>query len=172
VSNSSVVLNQQNEQKLRLQILQSSHRTYPYTIKQLNALPSMADPLSLCSNIAAVLQFSATVIKYLRDVGDVQDDLRGLQAEFTSAVGILSILKELVATEDAWLVSLQSLSVPNGPLEQCWSSLKRLAEKIPPALGFKKVLTWSFQKGEIRDILRAVERQNILFNLALETDHL
>src|SRR5262245_35732161 len=107
------------------------------------------DPL----NISALLRLSARVINYLGDVKDARDDIKRLRAEVVSAVGILSILKELTATGEVWLVSGRSLMVPDGPLQQYQSSLEYLAERLPEVVGNKRVLTWPFRKGEIIDIL-------------------
>jgi hypothetical protein len=84
----------------------------------------MADPLSVSASIAALLQLSETVVKYLNDVKDAQDDLKRLRAEVIIAVGFLSTLKVLAETEETWLATVQSLNAPNGPLEQFRSSLE------------------------------------------------
>jgi uncharacterized phage infection (PIP) family protein YhgE len=130
------------------------------------------DPLSISASIAALLQLSAKVIKYLSDLENARDDLERLRDEVISAVGLLSTLKVLAATEDSWLVTVQSLNGRNGPFEQFRSSLERLAEKLPQVVGLKRVLALPFQKSEINDILCAIERQKTLFSLALQNDHL
>lgn len=132
----------------------------------------MADPLSLSVSVAALLQLSATVIKYLGDVEGARHDIRRLQAEIVSVVGLLSTLEVLASTGEAWLATVQSLNASNGPLEQFRFWLECLAGKLPPVVGLKKVLSWSFQKSEVKDMLCAIERQKTLFTLALQNDHL
>ncbi|KAI9770937.1 MAG: hypothetical protein M1840_002641 [Geoglossum simile] len=119
----------------------------------------MGDPLSISASIVALLQLSATVIRFLRDVKDAPDDLKRLTIE------------DLVDLGETGLETVQSLSVLNGPLEQCQSTLKRLTKKLDPASGFRKMLAWPFQKEEVRDILGMIERQKMLFSLALQNDH-
>jgi hypothetical protein len=132
----------------------------------------MADPLSALASIVAVLQFSARVIKYLGDVEDARDDIKQLRAEVVSAVGLLSALKDLLAAGEVWLVNVEKLGVPNGPLEQFRSSLERLAKMLAPATRLSNVMAWPFQSSEVRDILCKIERLKMLFSLALQNDHL
>src|SRR5436190_21877487 len=126
----------------------------------------MADPVSISANFAALFHFSTTVIKYLSEVRDAPDHLKRLRAEVISTVGLLSILKVLIETEEVSLPTLQSLTVPNGPLEQFQSLLERLAKALPLAIGLKKALAWPFQKSEVTKLLSAIERQKVFFSLA------
>ncbi|KAI9767661.1 MAG: hypothetical protein M1840_005532 [Geoglossum simile] len=132
----------------------------------------MADPLSISASIIALLQLSATVIKYLSDVKDAPDDIKKLRAEVISTAGLLYTLKALSEAGEAWLTTIQSLNTPSGPLEQIRLSLERLAGKLRPAPGLKKILGWPFQKGEVKDTVCVIERQKALFGLALQNDHL
>jgi hypothetical protein len=135
----------------------------------------MMDPLSASASVTSILQLCSAVIKYLSDVKDSQDDRRNLMVEIITIKGLLSTLQELSQPGEAWLETVQSLSVANGPLEQCGSMLKCLEEKLSPAVGPHKVikaLVWPFQKGEVKDILRTIGRLKTLFVLALQRDHL
>ena len=112
------------------------------------------------------------MIKYLSGVKDAKGDLKRLREEVISAVGILFTLKVLSETEDVWLLTVQSLSKPSGPLAQFQSSLEHLAGKLSPTGRLKMRLAWPFQESEVRGILRAIESQKMLFSLALQNDHL
>jgi hypothetical protein len=133
------------------------------------------DPLSISASIAALLQLSAVVVKFLSDVKGAPDDRKRLLFEVSNIKGLLSTIQDLAQPGEPWLGTVQSLSAPNGPLEQCWSLLKRLDEKLAPVVGLNKVrkaLAWPFQKGEIKDILCAIEQLKTLFGLALQNDNL
>jgi len=135
----------------------------------------MMDPLSVTASITALFQLSATVIKYLSNVKNASGDIQKLMVELSSIKGLLSTLQDLVQPGEKWLATVQSLNMPNGPLEQFRSALERLDEKLEPVVGLnkaKKVLAWPFQKGEVKDILFTIERQKMAFILALQNDHL
>ncbi|KAH0562324.1 hypothetical protein GP486_002978 [Trichoglossum hirsutum] len=133
------------------------------------------DPLSISASIVALLQLSSKVIKFLRDVKDAPDDVKRLMVEVSSTKGLLLTLLDLVESGEAGSNTVNSLNAPNGPLKQCRSALDCLAERVLPAVGLdkaRKALLWPFQKGEVREILSAIERQKTLFSLALHNDHL
>ena len=133
------------------------------------------DPLSLSASIIAVLTLSSTVLKYLNDVKDATDDRQSIYNEIIFASGLLRIFHDLVKQGEGWSVTVASLAIPNGPLEQFDSTLKRLESKLRPVSGVRKAtrtLLWPFQKEEIKDILRAIERQKSLFSLAVHNDHM
>ena len=138
----------------------------------------MADPLSISASIIAVIQLAGTVVKYLNDVKTAAQDHQRILSELSSTSGVLVLLKDLAERSqcgDAWSLTIKSLNVPNGPLEQFKTALEHLALKLAPAIGLKKVgkaLAWPFQKAEIQDILNMIERQRSLFNLALQNDHM
>src|SRR5437762_3050312 len=126
---------------------------------------SMADPFS------GLILLSAIVVRYLSDVKDAPDDLKRLIVEVSSIRGLLSTLQDLSQSKDTSLATVQSLSAPNGSLEQFRSALERLAEKLAPVVGLKKAqksLAWPFQRGEVRDILCTIERQKTILGLALQ----
>jgi hypothetical protein len=92
----------------------------------------------------------------------------------SSISGLLYSLRDLAALEETWSGTVKALAVPNGPLEQFQSTLEQLIEKLLPVVRLKKVgktMTWPFRKGEIKDILCKIERQKMLFALALQNDN-
>lgn len=138
----------------------------------------MADPLSIAASIIAVLQVSQTVVNYLDHVRGASDDRHRILLEISHVNGLLFSLKDLVERspwEDAWATTVASLDVPNGPLAQFKSALEHLGAKLAPVTGMKKArntLSWPFQKGEVVDLLRTIERQKSLFCLVLTKDHM
>lgn len=137
------------------------------------------DPLSISASITALLQITSTVIQYLNSVKGASEDRRRLVSELASVSGILFILQDQAdgaKQGDQWSSTLQSLSVPEGPLAQFRGALERLSSKFaPPATRLKKLghaIVWPFQKEEIKEILGSIERQKALFNLARQNDHM
>ncbi|KAI9845534.1 MAG: hypothetical protein M1838_001702 [Thelocarpon superellum] len=138
----------------------------------------MADPLSISGGIVAVLQLAGTVMQYLNDVARASEERDQILLEISHINHILPVLKDLAERPqwgESWSTTIGYLNLPKGPLEQFNSALQRLASKLEPVRGLKRVersLAWPFQKGEIRDILQALERQKTLFHLALQNDHI
>lgn len=67
------------------------------------------------------------------------------------------------------------LSSPRGPLELLKEALEQLVRRLSPAGGLAKIgnsLAWPFQKKEIDEILRKIERQKSLIMLAMENTQL
>ena len=139
----------------------------------------MADPLSVTVSIVALLEFSAKVIGYLNDVKNGSEDRGRVLSEIASVNCMLYSLQEKAHEDkqnDAWSSTFDSLNVPKGPLDQIRTALESLSRKLaPPSTSLKrirKIMTWPFQKGEIKEILERIERAKGLLNLALQNDHM
>ncbi len=136
------------------------------------------DPLSISASIIAVLQLTATVVQYLTVVKYYSKDRERLRSELCGIDSMLCILKNKATQAqlgDSWSMTLQSLRVANGPLEQFKITLERLAKKLAPPKGSKRVITavtWPFQKGEVIELLNSVERKKTLFAFAQQNDHM
>jgi len=130
------------------------------------------DPLSISASIISVLQLTATVVQYLTDVKDSSKDRERLRLELCGIDSILCTLKNKATQAqqgDSWSMTLQSLCVADGPLEQFKLTLERLAKILAPPKGSKKVITavtWPFQKGDVSELLNSVERQKTMFAFA------
>ena len=134
------------------------------------------DPLSISASVTALLQLTATVIQYLSTVKGASEDRQRILSELCHINCILYTLQDQATQGDSsWSLTLQSLNVPNGPLEQFKKTLEILANKLRPAHGWKKVskaIAWPFEKQEIQEFLNTIERQKSLFNLARQHDHM
>ena len=137
------------------------------------------DPLSISASITTLVQLTSTVIQHLDSVKGASEERRRVLSELASILGVFYFLKDQAdqtKQDDQWSSTLQSLSVPEGPLDQFRRALERLSSKLaPPATGLKKLgnsITWPFQKEEIKEILGSIERQKALFNLARQNDHM
>ena len=136
------------------------------------------DPLSISASIIAVLQLTGTIIQCLNTVEGASKDRQRIFSELCNVSSMLYVLKDEASQEqqsDAWSSTLLSLNGPDGPIEQFKTALERLAKKLTPVKGLKKVgqaITWPFQKEEIKEILDVIERQKSIFNLARQNDHM
>lgn len=130
--------------------------------------------LEITAGIIAILQLSKVVVGYIRDLKNASTDSTRLLVEITHGLGLLFMLKDLVAQDESGDVG-KTLGAPQGPLVQFKQTLERLAKLLEPAVGLKKAgraVAWPFKKEEIRDILHQIERQKTHFILALELDDL
>ena len=136
------------------------------------------DPISVSASIIAVLGLTGTVIQCLNAVKDAPEDRKRILSELCGINSMLYTLqgKATEAQHDrSWSRTLHSLCMPNGPIMQFKIILERLAKRLEPSKGLKKVgavITWPFQKGEVKELLNTLERQKTLFILAEQNDHL
>jgi hypothetical protein len=93
---------------------------------------------------------------FLNDVKDAHKDRQIILDEVSSAIGILFLLKdhaERAQWGGTWSVTMKSLNTPEGPLEQFKMALHRLASKLAPVSGLKKVgnaLIGHFRKERLK----------------------
>ena len=136
------------------------------------------DPLSVSASIVALLQLSSTVINYLSDVKGGPKDLQSIRLEISSILSLLITLQDQAdqaTAGDACSSTMRSFNVPNGPFQQFHSVLERLASRLAPVEGWKKVgkaFKWPFEKEEMSDILNTIERLKTLLSLARQNDHI
>lgn len=136
------------------------------------------DPLSLSAGIISLLQLTATVSSYLKDVKDAPKDRAKCDIEVSNISSLLTSLRyrlEGATSQDPWFIAVRALSVENGPLDQYKAALEQLMSKLAPADGLKRVgkaLIWKFDKIEVEAILQRIERLKLLTQIALEMDHL
>ena len=136
------------------------------------------DPFSISASIAALLQVAGTVINYLSDVSSGPKNLQRIRLEVCSVLSILVMLQDQLNQakhDDSFSSMLMSLSVPSGPFEQLRTALELLSSKLTPMQGWRKLgkaFIWPFEREEIDDILRTIERQKTIFSLARQNDHI
>jgi hypothetical protein len=138
----------------------------------------MSDPLSITASIVAVLQITATVTQYLKDVKGGSEDRIRLRDEMRSTICLLEMLKDRIEdtdTRDTWFDVVTLLNAPNGPLIQFRKALELLVDKLAPAGRIQQMtqhLKWPFTKVEINEVLERIERLKSLFSLAMQNDHM
>lgn len=133
------------------------------------------DPLSMTVSISAVLQLGGTIISYLMDVRDATEDRMKFAMELSALNSLLTVFQNRIQESksgDPWFTTIRELGVGNGPVDQLKSDLVRLASKLEPLKGLKKVerLTWKFNKTEVVNILDRIERLKTLISFALSND--
>ncbi|KAL8638995.1 MAG: hypothetical protein Q9228_003911, partial [Teloschistes exilis] len=136
------------------------------------------DPLSVSASIVALLQLTSTVISCLGDIKNGPEELKRIRLEVSSVLSILYMLQDQADQAkqgDVFASTLGSLNVPNGPFQQLRATLERLASKLTPGKGWRKIgsaFQWPLEKEEIREILATIERLKTLFSLARQNDHI
>jgi hypothetical protein len=138
----------------------------------------MAGPLSVITSLAAILQFTETVVEFLNNSKDASKDCGKLLKEISSVYDLLFDLKVLVSkaeSGDALLLAMTDFAAPNGPLLDFRLMLERLVTHLEPAVGLKKyqkALARPFQREKLRDIFRSIDRVKKLCLLGLQKDHM
>lgn len=138
----------------------------------------MSDPLSITASIVAVLQMTATVTQYLKDIKGGSEDRTRLRDEIRSTICLLEMLKdrlEDVDIRDTWLDTLRWLDVPKGPLVQFREALELLVKKLAPPGRMRQTaqtLKWPFDKAGVNEVLGRIERLKSLFSLAIQNDYM
>jgi len=141
----------------------------------------MGDPLSATASIISILQLTASVTAYLRDVRSASKDCKSLLLEISAARGILTTLSETindVKDSGNWTVTIKTISEPDGPLSILHTLLQDLDTKLKRVASTTKVkkvtqsLIWPFTNKETEQAIRVVERQKTLLALALQNDHI
>ncbi|KAL9586013.1 MAG: hypothetical protein Q9203_004015, partial [Teloschistes exilis] len=136
------------------------------------------DPLSVSASIVALLELTGTVISCLGDIKNGPEELKRIRLEVSSVLSILYMLQDQADQAkqgDVFASTLGSLNVPNGPFQQFCATLERLASKLTPGRGWRKIgsaFQWPLEKEEIREILGTIERLKNLFSLARQNDHI
>ncbi|KAL9582089.1 MAG: hypothetical protein Q9212_003501 [Teloschistes hypoglaucus] len=136
------------------------------------------DPLSVSASIVSLLELTGTVISCLSDIKDGPEELKRIRLEVSSVPSILYMLQDQADQAkqgDVFVSTLGLLNVPKGPFQQFRATLERLASKLTPGRGWRKIgseFQWPLEKEEIREILGITERLKTLFSLARQNDHI
>ena len=134
------------------------------------------DPLSISASIVALLQLTATVIGYTKDAIGAKRDRAQILEEMKALETLLKSLQKRCDQTPAqqggeWLETLKSLKDSFDSFKEVVEGLEK---KMRPRLGWGKVkcMIWSLQKADMKELLDSLERYKLLFNLALQNDHM
>lgn len=135
------------------------------------------DGLSAAASILSIIQATAELVIYLKNVKDAPEECRRCQAEAASLHNLLNNLLYHLnqANNETWCQSVRALTVENGPLDQYKQVLSQLLSKVETqnCLGkLKKRLKWTVTKEDVTGILARMERMKSLIGIALDMDSL
>lgn len=136
------------------------------------------DPLSVTASVIAILQLTAEVTGYLKEVKNATEECQRCRLEVSNLYNLLiNLLYHLNqrGEDDSWYTTVEALNVENGPVEQYKQALELLLDRVELGDGLQKVkkrLMWKFNKDEVASILLRVERLKTLVSIALQLDHL
>jgi hypothetical protein len=134
------------------------------------------DGLSAAASVIAVLQLTASVIGYLKDVQNAPKECRQCTIEACNIQTLLTNLRfrlEDVQAGRPWFAAVQALDIENGPLDQYKQALEQLLSMVETQHDIQKVkrrLLWNFKKDEVVSILARMERLKSLVSTALAND--
>ncbi|KAL5361817.1 hypothetical protein BJX96DRAFT_166174 [Aspergillus floccosus] len=138
------------------------------------------DGVNDAASIATLVQLAAHIVHYLRTVIDAPVQKRKLLGALIQARGLLSTLVELtneVEGED-WSYTIQSLSIPNGPLSSFRELLEHIARKLGVAPLSSNVgtairrLRWPFDQTSLQEMIDSLEKLKSHLLLAMANDHI
>lgn len=130
----------------------------------------------MTASIVAILQLTRTLISYIDGVRHATAEQAQVAIEATNLCSLLTNLRdqvEIVRSDDPWFNQVKVLGMYNGPLDQFKDVLERMIEQISsPRKGdqIKSALMWKFNKSEVENALRRMERLKSLINCALTGD--
>lgn len=90
------------------------------------------DDVSAAASIFALLQATAEVVDYLKDVKDAPKECRRCQTEASNLHNLLNNLLFHVnqrQANESWFTKVRALTIKNGPLEQYQQALELLLLK-------------------------------------------
>jgi hypothetical protein len=137
--------------------------------------------MSTAVSIKALLQTIGSVLSYLRDVKDGQNDCKKLIIELTSTRGILdTLLDTFQDMEDPrdWSLTIKQLGERQGPLALLPETLEDLLIKLSKSASasryekFTRSLLWPFALDEMEKVLKSIESDKSFLLLALENDQI
>ncbi|KAK4224251.1 hypothetical protein QBC38DRAFT_24376 [Podospora fimiseda] len=137
------------------------------------------DPLGFASSLIAILQIAAKVTQFIKDAKQGATERTKLRDEMRNVVCLLEMIKDRVddwdASDDDALrpASIKSLAAPDGPLSMFKATLEEIAAKLAPQDTLRRLarpVVWPFDKKEIDELLRRLERLKAYFNLVLQND--
>ena len=115
-------------------------------------------------------------MKLLGKIKTASHDQNLLLYHVSSLLGLLSVIKFQAEDPDlshSWTPTLESLKVP---LHSTYVSLleveRNLQNVVRQGGAIAKAFIWPFQREETKRVLAVIEKQQALFQLALQNDHL
>ncbi|EMC95052.1 hypothetical protein BAUCODRAFT_123534 [Baudoinia panamericana UAMH 10762] len=136
------------------------------------------EALGAATNIVSLVQTVVTIISYIKSVKDAPRERKELLMELRNLVGLLESLQDLLEVDepdhsDPWKGAVKQLEAHGGALSQFKHALEKLADKLYPTHGFRKIkqaLLWKLTKPDLLEIFSRIERVKGLVQIALQED--
>lgn len=141
----------------------------------------MAEAVGVLASIITILDLAGKVMGYLHSASHVDDERQRLKTEISDSVVILTILQARIRDASLHALSLkttEALATSGGPLERFEADLKAIDRAVAPVPGSGRLkttvdkATWPLKKTKVNELIDSLNRQKILFNLALQDDHM
>ncbi|KAI9847939.1 MAG: hypothetical protein M1837_001456 [Sclerophora amabilis] len=138
------------------------------------------DPLSVTASIATLIHLTVKLgsvcQQYYFGVKEARKDIQRVIDEMASLSDVLQTLKGIVdSSSGASLAISHSLNGPDGPLQQCYSEMRMIGEKLDASDGkwrsMKKSFAWPFKEKDVTKIVTVIERQKSTLELGLTVDN-
>lgn len=133
------------------------------------------DPVTAAKAIGGLLGDAKTVVAYIEDVKDANEDKDKLLSEIEATQTLLQQLQNH-ENDGTWKETMEALNVPRGPFEQLRQELKHMETKLKPSNKIwkrgAKALVWHFTKDGIRKHFDRIERLKGILQLALQNNHM
>lgn len=143
----------------------------------------MSDPLSIATGLITLIQLTATVTEYVKQVRDGGKERTKLRDELRSVTCLLEMLLDRVEDQhdsddindsnDLKPAAVASLAGPDGPLDRMKATMEKIVSKLAPQSGLRKLaqpIKWPFDKKDVLELLGTVERLKSHFTLVLQND--
>ena len=136
------------------------------------------DPISLAASLAALIQLSTKAAHCLREIKGGSEDRIRLREEIRGTTCLLEMLQDRVDDADSMgkdLVSISSLKLPGGPMDQLTNTLGQLVSSLTPkdrAQRLSRSLLWPLAKKEAGELIEVIERQKTALTLAIQNDNM
>ncbi|KAL0635425.1 hypothetical protein Q9L58_005633 [Maublancomyces gigas] len=136
--------------------------------------------VGVTASIIGIIQLTGTVTKlcheYLGRATGATKEMSLILNELYALKGVFEWLESQLkpnqgANTTPRTAMIQLLNLPNGPLERCRDTLRELGEMLqPPKLG--RHIVWSFREKDVARLIGRLERDKLLFMLALHGDQI
>jgi hypothetical protein len=137
------------------------------------------DPITaigLIASLAQIIDATTKVLRYLNDVKNAPKARAQVAQEASLLLALLTSLRyrlEDANAKDPWVQGVLTLGMASGPLDQFREALEALAAKLQgsgTAKSVGKALIWHFEKKDVDELLRRMERLKSFIGLALQGD--
>ncbi|KAL8855889.1 MAG: hypothetical protein Q9178_007454 [Gyalolechia marmorata] len=131
------------------------------------------DPISAAASITTLIGVTTKVVGYVNSVKNAPKERKVLLQEATDLLHMLSRLEDLVSEPKPWSEGTRYLLNENGAFDQLQQALEKLAKKLRPEKGIRKVarnFIWTLDKDDCDDTLKKIERVKSRISLALQGD--